>query len=181
MYAKVELAPGDPVRTMLLRFQGARRNARNVSQTGEVLLAGKRSVSLDAKDAAGKARLLAMLADADVLVTNVRVSALQRLGLDYRQLKEACPQLVFAHVTAWGRAGPDVDLPGFDIGAFWSASGIAHGTHGPYMHSAYPVGFGDMATGAGLVGGIGLALTRRLLTGRGSLVENALYRYWLTY
>ena len=46
---KVEVGAGDPVRTMLLRFQGARRNARNVSQTGEVLLAGKRSVVLDAK------------------------------------------------------------------------------------------------------------------------------------
>ena len=84
-----------------------------------------------AQEPEGRAALLSMLAGADVLITNVRVSALQRLGLDYEQLRDSCPQLVFAHVTAWGREGPDTELAGFDIGAFWSASGIAHAVHGP--------------------------------------------------
>ena len=61
----------------------------------------KASVQLDLKRAEGRAALLAMLADADVFVVNVRAAPLRRLGLDYATLSQRLPKLVFAHLTAW--------------------------------------------------------------------------------
>ena len=75
-----------------------------------------------------------MLKEADVFLTNIRAYQLKDLGLDFARLKLECPHLVFAHLTAWGRVGPDTRLPGFDVSSFWSATGLAAQLHGPYMY-----------------------------------------------
>lgn len=165
----------DPFRAQLLPFASSQRKARGVSIFFDPLNCGKRSVCIDIRR--NRDELIAMLRDADVMLTNMLPQQLSSLGLDYADLKEELPGLIVAQINAWGREGPDHKLPGFDISAFWAATGFAHQVHSPnkFMYSCYPTGFGDCCAGVGLLGGIATALSKKLATGRGCLVTNSLY------
>jgi crotonobetainyl-CoA:carnitine CoA-transferase CaiB-like acyl-CoA transferase len=139
---------------------------------------GKRSVILDLKAPGGVDTLKLMLKDADVLITNVRSGPLERLGLDYSTLSKEMPHLVYAHLSAWGREGPDMNLPGYDVGAFFAAPGVSDFFRGSDQ-DALPRNlgaFGDHVTAIHLLSGIGLALFHKQRTGRGQLVDACLYR-----
>lgn len=144
---------------------------------------GKRSVVVDLKKGGGVATLKKLIADADVFVTNVREAALQRLGLDYESLRAEYPRLIYGHLTAWGRTGPNKDKPGYDAGAFFAATGMqdllrANEESPP---PRYPPGFGDLTASTQLVSGIALALYHREKTGKGQMVDTSLYHagIWL--
>lgn len=146
---------------------------------------GKRSVVLDLKTTKDMNALLQILETADVFLTNVRVKGLQRLKLDYDTIHSRFPHLIYAHLTAWGRAGPHRDDAGYDAGAFWAATGIQditrHSDDSP--PSRYPGGIGDHTTGLALLSGIGMALFHREKNGgHGQLVDASLLRVgaWVT-
>ena len=86
---------------------------------------GKRSIALDYATDAGRAVLLELIDRADVFVTNLRVDALARAGLDYDALAARNPRLVYASVTGLGLDGDEADRPAYDVGVFWSRAGIA--------------------------------------------------------
>ena len=130
---QVEVPPGDQMRSFLLKFQSSARKKRDVSVFFEANNAGKRMVQIDVKR--DRPALMRMLANADVFLTNVRQHQLEKLGLQYEQLKKECPRLLYCHLTAWGRVGHDATLPGFDVSSFWSATGLAAQVHGPWMYS----------------------------------------------
>jgi crotonobetainyl-CoA:carnitine CoA-transferase CaiB-like acyl-CoA transferase len=75
----------------------------------------KRSVALDLKSEAGKAVLLKLAKDADILIENYRPGAMKRLGLGYEQLREVNPRLVYTSISGFGQNGPWADRPGFDL------------------------------------------------------------------
>lgn len=75
----------------------------------------KRSVALDLKSEAGKAVLLKLARDADILIENYRPGAMKRLGLGYEQLREVNPKLVYTSISGFGQNGPWADRPGFDL------------------------------------------------------------------
>jgi len=75
----------------------------------------KRSVALDLKSEAGKAVLLRLVKDADILIENYRPGAMKRLGLGYEQLREVNPRLVYTSISGFGQNGPWADRPGFDL------------------------------------------------------------------
>ena len=54
----------------------------------------------------------------------------------------------------YGREGPDYQLPGYDIGAFWAMSGCAGMIQGGGSYSTYALAYGDTTTGASLLGGL---------------------------
>ena len=66
---------------------------------------------------------LKLVATADVFATNLRATALIKLGIDYDTMHERFPKLVYAMLTGYGLNGPEKDSPGYDIGAFWARSG----------------------------------------------------------
>lgn len=138
---------------------------------------GKQGVALDITKPAGREALLALLAGADIFVTNVRPSSLKKLGLDYHSLKAATPRLIYAAVTGYGLVGPDADLAAFDITAFWTRSGVARAMIPPDQEP-FPSrpGFGDHTTALATLTGILAALHERHATGRGRLVETSLIR-----
>lgn len=68
---------------------------------------GKRSLCLDLKDERGRAVLLRLLEDADVLVENFRRGVMAALGLDVAMLRQLFPRLVIASISSQGETGPD--------------------------------------------------------------------------
>lgn len=138
---------------------------------------GKRSVVLNLREAADMEAMLALLERADIFVTNVRVDALERLGLDAASVRDRFPSLIYGRMTGYGATGPDRDRAGYDTGAFWARSGtpleiIPEGEAPPTI----PPAFGDHVTGMGMVSGLMAALFHRERTGQGSTVDGSLLR-----
>lgn len=136
---------------------------------------GKRSMVLDISKPEGREALAKLAATADVFLTNVRMAALKRAGLDEATLRAANPRLVYAIVTGYGLEGPDAHRPGFDVTAFWGRAGVANmmapkGTE-PFMLRS---GFGDHTTTLATVSAILAALYERAQTGVGRLVQTSL-------
>jgi len=112
-----------------------------------------------------------------VFVTNLRSAALARLGLDYPALAARYPRLVYAAITGYGQTGPAAGKAGYDIGAYWSRSGMAlalapDGAEPPVSRP----GQGDHPTGLAAAAGIAAALYSRERTGSGQLVSTSLLR-----
>ena len=171
---KIEPATGDPQRAVF--------GAVGVDDTlpvppFEVDNRGKRSVVLDLRTEAHGDVLHALLADADVLVTNMRQSALGRLGFDHETVSARHPHLVYGVISGYGLDGPDADRAGYDTGAFWARSGLAHTMVPPgEMPPALRSGTGDHMTGMTLAAGIMAKLLERTSTGTGGLVSTSLMR-----
>ena len=148
-----------------------------------VWLRGKRSVTLDLREEAGRARLRALAATADVAVAAAAPGTALRLGSDYASLAGANPGLVYCSITGFGPAGPLAGYRGREsvvaarAGRMQTLSGIA-GREGP-TYAAVPVGRHAAAQGA--VAGILAALIERERSGRGQLVETSLVQGILLY
>jgi crotonobetainyl-CoA:carnitine CoA-transferase CaiB-like acyl-CoA transferase len=138
---------------------------------------GKRSVVLDLRNDDDLQKIFALLEDADVFVSNVRPAGLARMGLDPESLTKRFPRLVYGQLTGYGATGPDVDKAGYDIGAFWSRSGLAHTTVAPdELPPAIRSGQGDHTTGLSMAAGVLAALFDRERTGKGRVVSTSLLR-----
>jgi crotonobetainyl-CoA:carnitine CoA-transferase CaiB-like acyl-CoA transferase len=138
---------------------------------------GKRSVVLDLRNEEDLQKMFALLEDADVFVSNVRPAGLARMGLDPDSLTNRFPRLIFGQLTGYGSTGPDVDKAGYDIGAFWSRSGLAHTTVAPdELPPAIRSGQGDHTTGLSMAAGVLAALFDRERTGKGRVVSTSLLR-----
>jgi crotonobetainyl-CoA:carnitine CoA-transferase CaiB-like acyl-CoA transferase len=134
-------------------------------------------VAIDLRADAGRAIALELLGQADVFVTNVRVGALRRLGLDYDAVHAAHPALVYGLILGYGLEGPDADSPAYDIGAYWSRSGIAslltpRDGDPPFQRG----GFGDHQVALTAAGAISAALFARERGAGGQLVTTSLLR-----
>jgi crotonobetainyl-CoA:carnitine CoA-transferase CaiB-like acyl-CoA transferase len=105
---KIEPPAGDSTRlTRPQRHPGMGALALNVNRN-------KRSVALDLKSDAGRAAALDLVRDADVLVTNMRPGALQRLGLDYASLAELNPKLVYCNAQGFRSDSDRAGLAAYD-------------------------------------------------------------------
>jgi crotonobetainyl-CoA:carnitine CoA-transferase CaiB-like acyl-CoA transferase len=78
----------------------------------------KRSVTLDVAAPAGRAILMRLLADADVLIENNPPGRMRAWGLDHATLSRAHPRLVTISITPFGQTGPYADWNGYDLNAF---------------------------------------------------------------
>jgi CoA:oxalate CoA-transferase len=90
----------------------------------------KLGVSLDLKQAEGRALLLEMAAKADILMENFRPGTMDKLGLGYETLKALCPRLIYTSISGFGQTGPHSRRPAFDstaqaAGGLWSMNGQA--------------------------------------------------------
>ena len=119
---KIEAAQGDPLR--YTAPSEGRPLDMYENTTWELENANKRGLSINSKDPAGKEVLFRLLETADVLITNWRVQALERAGLDYDSLKDRYPKLFYAICTGYGEMGPDRDLPGCDFSSFFARVGF---------------------------------------------------------
>lgn len=170
---KVEGPAGDPMRNLFgnLGIEQARVPPYELDNRG------KRCVLLDLRTEEARADLDALLADTDVFLTNLRPDALERLGFDHQSVRIRHPHLIYASVTGYGLEGEDRDRAGYDIGAFWARSSIAHSMVPPgQLPPGSRSGMGDHATAISIVSGICAALFDRTRTGEGRLVHTSLLR-----
>ena len=122
----------------------------------------KRSIVIDLAQREGLELAHELLEDADVFVTNVRMAALARLGLDPDTLAERYPRLVYAAITGYGMQGPDADRAAYDIAAFWARSGVAGMLTSPGQPPPFQRGgMGDHGTGLVAAAAISAALYSR--------------------
>jgi crotonobetainyl-CoA:carnitine CoA-transferase CaiB-like acyl-CoA transferase len=76
---------------------------------------GKSSLAIDLDDPDGRAKVRALVAEADVLIENFKVGGLARHGLDYHSLSALNPRLVYCSITGFGQTGPYKDRAGYDF------------------------------------------------------------------
>jgi crotonobetainyl-CoA:carnitine CoA-transferase CaiB-like acyl-CoA transferase len=135
----------------------------------------KRGMALDLKSPSSQPVLERLVKWADVLIVNTPHPARRRLKLEYEDVVQWNPRLIYADVTGFGEKGPDAALPGFDITAYWARSGLLSLTREAGEPPTWPVaGSGDNATAVGLYSAIVTALYRRERTGKGAHVSTAL-------
>jgi crotonobetainyl-CoA:carnitine CoA-transferase CaiB-like acyl-CoA transferase len=136
----------------------------------------KRSVTLDLRAPEGADLLKRLAARSDVVCENFRPGTLEKWGLGWDVLSECNPGLVLLRISGFGQTGPYKNRPGFARIAH-AFGGLAHLTG---MPGGPPLTPGSTSLGdyiAGLYGAIGvlLALRARDATGRGQVVDMALY------
>jgi len=180
----IELAgigPG-PFAAQLLARMGAevirvqRAGGGGFDPAGGVSAGGRaRAVSLDLKDPAGRQALLALLADADVLMEGFRPGVLERLGIGPDVCLARNPRLVYARLTGWGQDGPLAQRAGHDINYIALAGAL-----GSFARAGErpvpPLNLvGDFAGGSMfLIFGVLAALLERTRSGRGQVVDVAM-------
>ena len=159
---------GDP-----LRRWGRMKDG--LSMWWPTLARNKRSVTLNLRDPEGQAIAREMADKADVMIENFRPGTVERWGLGWDALSAANPGLVMVRVSGYGQTGPYKDRAGF--GAVGEAmGGLRHVTGFPDRPpSRSGVSIGDSLTGLMATIGALTALHARSRTGRGQMVDCALY------
>src|SRR5882757_1392522 len=172
---KIESPTGDPFRH-IMTSSGYAEDIPNAPFTLDNR--GKLSVALDLSQQDARSSFDDLLGTADVFLTNLRLNALERLGLAPDRVRERHPPLVYSLITGYGSTGPDRDRPGYDAGAFGARTGIVHQMRsGEAPPVALPLGFGDHVVALAACAGICAALVQRTRgDGTGQLVETSLFR-----
>ncbi len=170
---KLEPPRGDPARG----FQQMLGGDLDVNPVFELDNRGKRSIALDLSSERGVELAQQLVGDADVVVTNIRPEALERLGLGPEQAREANPGLVYAIITGYGLDGPDAGQAAFDVAAYWARAGIAESLRTPGGPLPFQRGgMGDHTVAMTTAGMVSAALLERSRTGRGQVVSTSLFR-----
>src|SRR5947209_19752702 len=92
----------------------------------DVMMRGKRSVTLDLKSPRGAQAALALIARADALIEGFRPGVMERLGVGPDAALAKNPKLVYGRMTGWGQAGPLAARAGHDINYIAPAGLLTH-------------------------------------------------------
>jgi formyl-CoA transferase len=169
---KVEPPSGDPWRH---GHQIAPQPLANDPYQWHLANRNKRSITLDLKSPSAQQVLQKLVTWADVFIVNTPHHARKKLKLEYDDVAQWNPRLIYADHTGFGENGPDANLPGFDITSYWARSCLLSMTRDAGLPPTWPVGgSGDNATAVGLYSAVVTALYRRERTGKGSYVTTSL-------
>ncbi|MBK5264157.1 MAG: CoA transferase [Alphaproteobacteria bacterium] len=135
---------------------------------------GKESIVLDLTTPVGKAELETLIAGADVLVQNLKVGALARLGFAPEGLHARYPRLIACSINGYGETGPMAERKAYDL-LIQAESGLASLTGGPEAPSRVGISIVDIATGATAHAAILEALIGRGIHGRGADIRISMF------
>lgn len=139
------------------------------------LNSGKESVGIDVRTTAGRDLVRRLAARVDVVIESFRPGRLEAWGLGYEVLCAENPGLVLTRVSGFGQTGPYRERPGFGTIAE-TVSGYAFVNGWPDTPpTSPPFGFADSIAGLAAAFGTTTALFNRTRTGRGEVVDVALY------
>jgi formyl-CoA transferase len=163
-----ETTGGDPLRRWRLLKDGT-------SVWWQVQSRNKRSLALDLKDPQAQGIVRQLARDADVLIENFRPGALEGWGLAPADLLKLNPRLIVLRISGYGQTGPYRDRPGFGVVAE-AMGGLRHLTGEPgRVPVRVGVSIGDTLAALHGVIGILMALQHRHVSGRGQIIDVALY------
>jgi formyl-CoA transferase len=159
---------GDPLRKWRLLKDGT-------SVWWQIQSRNKRSIALDLKQAEAQDIVRQLVKDADVLIENFRPGAMEGWGLGADELLALNPKLIMLRISGYGQTGPYRDKPGFGVVAE-AMSGLRHLTAEPgRVPVRVGVSIGDTLASLHGVIGILLALHERHTSGKGQVIDVALY------
>ncbi len=140
----------------------------------------KRSLTLDSSKPAAADIIRRLAKSADVVVANLPISVLRKMGLDYDALRALKPDIILARISAFGPDGPYAHKPGFDtIAQAMSGAMSLTGFSGTPIRSV--VSFEDYGTALHTAFGIMVALYHRAQTGEGQVVDGSLLATGVTF
>ena len=160
---------GDPMRTW------GRSLPKGHSPWWPVIGRNKRSVTLNLREPEGQALARRLIAFADVLIENFRPGTMEKWGMGYASLAADNPGLVMARVSGFGQTGPYASRAGYGlIGE--AMGGLRHITGEPDRPPARAgLSIGDSLAATHAVMGVMMALHARQTSGRGQVVDAAIY------
>lgn len=165
---KVEGPSGDDSRTW--RPPAARGEASYFQAVNR----NKYSVKLDLADANDLATARDIARSADIFVHNFKPGSIEKFGLGYDDVKELRSDIVYAHITGFGKVGKGRELPGYDV-LVQGMAGLMDMNGDPQEDPVRSgVSIFDLTTGMITAFGIVSALRHRDLTGEGQLIDNNL-------
>ena len=141
----------------------------------DVMMRGKRSVTLDLKRKESAEAALQLLTRADCLIEGMRPGVMERLGLGPERALEKNPKLVYGRMTGWGQDGPLAPRAGHDIN-YIALAGVLHAFGRKGEAPLPPLNLvGDFGGGGMLLGfGVACALLEAARSGRGQVVDAAM-------
>jgi len=135
----------------------------------------KKSLSLDLRKPEAQDIVRTLVKEADVLIENFRPGTLEGWGLDPEKLLELNPKLIVLRISGYGQTGPYRDKPGFGVVAE-AMGGLRHLTAEPgRVPVRVGISIGDTLASLHGVIGILLALQERHNSGKGQIIDIALY------
>ncbi|TDC69344.1 CoA transferase [Actinomadura sp. GC306] len=160
---------GDPMR------QWGREKPHGKSLWWPVVARNKKSVTCNLRTEEGQDLARRIIAEADVVVENFRPGTLERWGLDFESLREANPGLILVRVSGFGQTGPYSPRAGYgSIGE--AMGGIRYVTGDPgNAPSRAGISLGDSLAAVFATIGTLVAVHNRTNTGRGQIVDSAIY------
>ena len=172
---RVESLDGDSTRNGLpARSAGMSGFSLNIQRN-------KRSLALDLKSEAGREAMGRLLDSADVLVTNMRAAALERLGLDADSLRAQHPQLICCRANGYGSGGPYRDKAAYDD-AIQAASGLSDLIGRISGEPGFvPAVIADKVTGLHVVEAVLAALFHRERTGVAQAIEVPMFETMVAF
>jgi alpha-methylacyl-CoA racemase len=141
----------------------------------DVMMRGKRSVTLDLKSRSAREAALELAGRADALIEGMRPGVMERLGLGPEEVFRKNPRLVYGRMTGWGQDGPMASRAGHDIN-YIALAGVLH-AFGRYGEAPVPPLnlIGDFGGGGMLLGfGVACALIEAARSGRGQVIDAAM-------
>lgn len=132
----------------------------------------KSSLFLDLRSTNDQIEALDLIKEADIVISNFKMSSAEKLGMSYEQLKEINPELIYGQITAYGSNDP---TPAFDV-VLQAETGFLYMNGEPGRPPVkMPVALIDLLAAHQLKEGILVALIHKMRTGEGSLVTASLF------
>lgn len=160
---------GDPMR------QWGRSLPKGESPWWPVIGRGKKSVTLNLRSPEGQKIARELIGKADILVENFRPGTMEKWGLSYESLAADNPRLIMARVSGFGQTGPYAARAGYGLigEAMGGLRAITGEPDRPPARAGISIGDSLAATHA--VIGVLMALHVRERTGRGQVIDAAIY------
>jgi crotonobetainyl-CoA:carnitine CoA-transferase CaiB-like acyl-CoA transferase len=165
---KIESPEGDPIRVSGKRYEGKPLYAAS-------LMRNKRLIAIDLRKPEGQALVRRFAEKADIVIENFRPGTLEKWGLGYEALAKINPRIVLVRVSGYGQTGPYSERPGYGV-VCEAVGGLRHVTGDPDRPPARAnIALTDCITGVYSAFGAIMALRHAERTGRGQVVDSALY------
>ena len=143
--------------------------------------AGKRMIVVNLRSRDGIEVFRRLAEKSDILITNMRTAALEKLGVDYESVHKWNKKLVYGHIDGYGQKGPEAPKPGFDSQAYLARGGyLLDLTEKGCVPNEMVLGCGDSATGTALLCAVMAGLVKAQTSGEGgyynvSLLNTAMW------